>query len=173
MVNYKTLFKDIKAFVFDVDGVFTDGQVFLLPGEEFIRAVNIKDGYAIQYSIKLGFAIGIITGGRSVEVSRRFRKLGVTDIYMGSSSKLAIFESFRKKHNLLYEQILYMGDDLPDYEIMEKAGLPACPKDAVTEIKQIAKYISDRKGGRGCVRDVIEQVLRAQDKWLSKESFEW
>ena len=173
MANYKTLLKKIKAFVFDVDGVFTDGQVYLLPGEEFIRAVNIKDGYAIQHCIKMGFLVGIISGGRSEGIVKRFTKLGVTDIYLGSSSKLESYEDFRMKYQLTYDETLYMGDDLPDYEIMEKAGLSACPKDAAIEIKQIARYVSDKGGGQGCVRDVIEQVLRVQDKWMSKESFEW
>ncbi len=173
MSNCKTIFTRIKAFAFDVDGVFTDGQVFLLPGNEFIRAVNIKDGYAIQHCVKMGFMVGIITGGKSDEVALRFRKLGVTDIYMGSSNKLDSYEDFRMKYGLTYDETLYMGDDIPDYEIMKKVGLPACPKDAATEIKQIAKYISDKGGGRGCVRDVIEQVLRVQDKWFGKESFQW
>jgi len=173
MTNCKSLFKKIRAFAFDVDGVFTDGQVFLLPGAQFIRAVNIKDGYAVQHCIKMGYSVGIISGGKSDEVIERFRKLGVEDIYMGSANKLESFENFRVKHGHKYEETLYMGDDLPDYEIMERVGLPACPKDAATEIKQIAKYISDKGGGQGCVRDVIEQVLRVHDNWLGKESFEW
>jgi 3-deoxy-D-manno-octulosonate 8-phosphate phosphatase (KDO 8-P phosphatase) len=173
MTNCKLLFKRIKAFVFDVDGVFTDGQVYLLSGQEFVRAVNIKDGYAVQHCIKMGYSVGIISGGKSDEIITRFRKLGVVDIYMGSSNKLESFEDFRVKHGYNYEETLYMGDDIPDYEIMERVGVPTCPKDAAIEIKQIAKYISDKKGGRGCVRDVIEQVLRVQDKWVGKESFQW
>lgn len=173
MPNCKTLFSRIKAFAFDVDGVFTNGQVYLLPGNEFIRAIDIKDGYAVQYCVKLGIPIGIISGGKSEEVALRFRKLGVTDIYMGSSNKWESFEDFCMKYGLMYDDVLYMGDDIPDYEIMQKAGLPACPSDAVTEIKQLARYISDKGGGMGCVRDVIEQALRVQDKWLGKGSFEW
>jgi 3-deoxy-D-manno-octulosonate 8-phosphate phosphatase (KDO 8-P phosphatase) len=173
MINYKILLKKIKALVFDVDGVFTDGQVFMLPREEFIRAFNIKDGFAVQHCIKMGFAVGIISGGKSDEIVTRFSKLGVTDIYMGSSSKLASYEDFRQKYHFTYDETLYMGDDLPDYEIMEKAGLPVCPRDAAIEIRQIAKYISDKEGGKGCVRDIIEQVMRVQNKWFCKESFEW
>jgi 3-deoxy-D-manno-octulosonate 8-phosphate phosphatase (KDO 8-P phosphatase) len=173
MINYKSLLHAVKAFVFDVDGVFTDGKVYLMPGNEFVRAMNIKDGYAVQHCIKMGFPVGIISGGKSDEVVLRFQKLGVTDIYMGSANKIESFDDFKVKHNLDDADILYMGDDLPDYEIMERAGLPACPMDAAIEIKEKAKYISDKGGGQGCVRDVIEQVLRLQDKWLGKEAFAW
>ena len=173
MPNCKVLFKKIKAFAFDVDGVFTNGQVYLMPGNEFIRAINIKDGYAVQYCVKQGIPVGIISGGKSDEIDLRFRMLGVTDIYMGSSNKIESFEDFCMKYGLSYEDVLYMGDDIPDYEIMQKAGLPTCPNDAATEIKQMAKFISDKGGGMGCVRDVIEQTLRVQGKWMSKGSFEW
>jgi 3-deoxy-D-manno-octulosonate 8-phosphate phosphatase (KDO 8-P phosphatase) len=173
MANYMTLLNRIKAFAFDVDGVFTDGQVYLLPGNEYIRAVNIKDGYAVQHSIKMGYPVAIISGGKSEEVVNRFQKLGVTDIYMGSSNKLDSYEDFRIKYGFEDADILYMGDDLPDFEIMDRAGLPTCPLDAATEIKEKATYISDKSGGQGCVRDVIEKVLRLHNKWLSKEAFEW
>lgn len=173
MTNYKSLLKNIKAFAFDVDGVFTDGQVYLHPGNEFVRAVNIKDGYAVQYCVKMGFPVAIISGGSSEEVVKRFQKLGVTDIYMGSSNKWDSFEDFHYKYSLEQSEILYMGDDIPDYEIMQKVGLPTCPKDAAIEIRELAKYISDKGGGKGCVRDVIEQVLRVQDKWLVEGSFVW
>jgi 3-deoxy-D-manno-octulosonate 8-phosphate phosphatase (KDO 8-P phosphatase) len=171
--NYKSLLHQIKAFVFDVDGVFTDGMVYLYPGSEFVRAVNIKDGYAIQHCIKMGYPVAVISGGKSAEIVSRFQKLGVTDLYMGASVKWDQYEDFRMKYGLEHKDILYMGDDIPDYEIMKHAGLPSCPKDACIEIKEISKYISDREGGRGCVRDVIEQVLRLHDKWLVDESFEW
>jgi 3-deoxy-D-manno-octulosonate 8-phosphate phosphatase (KDO 8-P phosphatase) len=173
MSNYKFLLKQIKGFVFDVDGVFTDGQVYLFPGDEFVRSVNIKDGYAVQHSIKMGFPVAIITGGNSQEVHKRFQNLGVTDIYMRSSSKWDDYEDFRMKYAFGHENILFMGDDLPDYEIMQHAGLPACPADAAHEIQEISRYISNKKGGKGCVRDVIEQVLRIHNKWLVSESFQW
>jgi 3-deoxy-D-manno-octulosonate 8-phosphate phosphatase (KDO 8-P phosphatase) len=173
MENYKILLNTIKAFAFDVDGVFTDGQVYLFPGDEFVRAVNIKDGYAVQHCIKMGYPVCIISGGKSDEVVRRFEKLGVTDIYMASANKLESYEDFRVKYGLEHREILYMGDDLPDFEIMEKVGIPACPQDAAIEIKERAIYVSDKPGGRGCVRDVIEQVLRLHNNWLSKETFEW
>lgn len=173
MSNYKLLLKKIKGFAFDVDGVFTDGQVYLFPGNEFVRAVNIKDGYAIQHCIKMGFPIAIITGGSSVEVRKRFEYLGVKDIYMRSASKISDYEDFKMKYKFDDSEILYMGDDLPDYEIMKRAGVSTCPADAAHEIKTIAKYISDKGGGQGCARDVIEQVLRIHDKWLVDESFVW
>ncbi len=173
MDNFKVRLNRIKAFAFDVDGVFTNGQVYLMPGNEFVRSVHIKDGYAVQHCIKMGYPIAIISGGNSGEVVRRFKKLGVTDIYMGSSNKLEQFEDFRIKYGLEYEELLYMGDDIPDYEIMQKVGVPTCPSDAAAEIKEMSIYISDKGGGYGCVRDVIEQVLRLHDKWWVDQSFEW
>ncbi len=173
MTDYLTLLNTVKAFVFDVDGVFTDGQVYLLPDNVFVRAMNIKDGYAVQHCIKMGYPLAIISGGKSEEVVSRFLKLGVTDIYMGSANKIESYEDFLMKYNFTDTDILYMGDDLPDFEIMERAGVPTCPQDAAIEIKEKAVYISDKPGGGGCVRDVIEKVLRLHDKWLSKEAFEW
>jgi 3-deoxy-D-manno-octulosonate 8-phosphate phosphatase (KDO 8-P phosphatase) len=135
--------------------------------------MNIKDGYAVQHCIKMNYPVAIVSGGNSEAVRERFRRLGVTDIYLSSSSKLEDYEDFRIKYGFEHEHILYMGDDIPDYQIMQKAGIPACPKDAVPEIQKIAKYISGKGGGLGCVRDVIEQVLRVQDKWWVDESFQW
>ena len=173
MSNYKLLLKQIKAFAFDVDGVFTDGQVYLFPGQEFVRAVNIKDGYAVQHAVKMGFPIAIISGGSSQEVHQRFHKLGVTDIYLKAANKWDKYEDFRMKYGFEHHEILYMGDDLPDYEIMQRVGLSACPSDAAHEIREMAKYVSAKGGGQGCVRDVIEQVLRINDKWLVEDSFQW
>jgi 3-deoxy-D-manno-octulosonate 8-phosphate phosphatase (KDO 8-P phosphatase) len=172
-MNFKEKLNKIKAFAFDVDGVFTDGQVYLMPGNEFVRAMNIKDGYAIQHCVKMGYPVAIISGGNSEEVRKRFVNLGVTDIYLKSSNKLNDYEDFKFKYHLEHGDILYMGDDVPDYQIMEKVGLGTCPADAAMEIKQIAEYISDFKGGQGCVRDVVEQVLRLHDKWLNNGAFEW
>lgn len=169
----KSKLQNIKAFVFDVDGVFTNGAVMLHPGGEFIRMMNIKDGYAVQHAVKMGYPMAIITGGFSKMVQKRFKILGVKDIYMRCSSKLKVFESFLIKHQLSAEEILYMGDDIPDFEIMKKVGFPACPADAADEIKQISVYISHKNGGEGCVRDVIEQVLRLQGKWMNDFSFIW
>ncbi len=173
MSNLKEQFNEIKAFAFDVDGVFTNGTVLLHPGGEFVRMMNIKDGYAVQYSVKSGYPVAIITGGYSRMVKKRFACLGVKDIYMHSDNKLKAYEDFRKKYNLDDRNILYMGDDLPDYEVMLRSGVPACPADAATEIKEISRYISMYKGGEGCVRDIIEQVLRLHGKWMKNGAFLW
>ncbi len=173
MSNFKEKLNNVKAFIFDVDGVFTDGQVYLMPNSEFVRAMNIKDGYAVQHAVKMGYTIGIISGGSSEEVRKRFKNLGVTDIYLKSAHKWDDYEDFRFKYHLEHENILYMGDDVPDAAVMQHVGVPTCPSDAVTEIKEISEYISSAKGGQGCVRDVIEQVLRLQGKWSTDEAFTW
>ena len=172
MANFKEELKHIKAFAFDVDGVFS-GNIFLSSTGEQLRTMNIKDGYAVQLAVKKGFPIAIITGGFSDGIKIRFEGLGVTDIYMRSSNKPHDFKDFINKHNLDISSVLYMGDDLPDYEVMKKVGLPVCPADAAEEIKSLSKYISIAKGGEGCVREVIEQVLRAQEKWMDKDAFIW
>jgi 3-deoxy-D-manno-octulosonate 8-phosphate phosphatase (KDO 8-P phosphatase) len=173
MPEIKKLFQSVRAFAFDVDGVFTNGTVLLHPGGEFIRMMNIKDGFAVQHAVKMGYPVAIITGGYSKTVRKRFEYLGVRDIYMKIASKKATFESFCSKRGLEPREILYMGDDLPDYEVMKAAGIPACPSDAAEEIRQISSYISYQKGGEGCVRDVIEQVLRLHDKWMNDFTFTW
>jgi 3-deoxy-D-manno-octulosonate 8-phosphate phosphatase (KDO 8-P phosphatase) len=173
MQEVKQLLNKVKAFVFDVDGVFTDSSFMLHPGGSFIRMMNIKDGYAVQHAVKMGFKVAIITGGRSATVRKRFRYLGVKDIFMKSASKKVDFENFCARHHLDKESVLYMGDDLPDFEVMKVAGFPCCPSDAAEEIKQISLYISDRGGGKGCVRDVIEQVMRVQGKWMNNGAFVW
>jgi len=171
--NFKQDLMNVKAFAFDVDGVFTNGTVFLHPAGEFLRMMNIKDGYAVQYCIKKGYPVAVITGGNSDIIKKRFEYLGVTDIYMKSSDKYQDYEDFRMKYGFEHKNILYMGDDIPDYEIMRKAGVPTCPADAVEEIKEISKYISDKNGGQGCVRDVIEQVLRLHNNWMIEGAFIW
>jgi 3-deoxy-D-manno-octulosonate 8-phosphate phosphatase (KDO 8-P phosphatase) len=173
MPEIKKLLHAVKAFAFDVDGVFTNGSVMLHPGGEFIRMMNIKDGFAVQHAIKMGYPIAIITGGYSKMVRKRFTILGVKDIYMKSANKTVAFESFLAKYQLTPADILYMGDDLPDYEVMKKAGFPSCPADAAEEIKQLSLYTSHKNGGEGCVRDIIEQVLKLQGKWMNDFSFIW
>ncbi len=172
MTNFKEELINIKAFVFDVDGVFS-GNIFLSASGEQHRTMNIKDGYAVQLAVKKGFPIAIITGGFSEGIQIRFEGLGVKDIYMRSCNKLNDFNDFITKHKIDPENIMYMGDDLPDYEVMSKIGIPVCPSDAAVEIKALSKYISAAKGGEGCVRDVIEQVLRAQGKWMNTDAFNW
>jgi 3-deoxy-D-manno-octulosonate 8-phosphate phosphatase (KDO 8-P phosphatase) len=169
MTNFKEDLQKVKAFAFDVDGVFTDGKVYLFSEDEFVRAVNIKDGFAVQYAIKKGYPIAVITGGNSEIVRTRFRKLGVTDIYMNVQDKTDCFKDFYFKYDLDPDEILYMGDDIPDLNVMQLSGIPTCPSDAAVEIKSISKYISNFSGGEGCVRDVIEQVLRLQENWIEKD----
>lgn len=173
MAFFKEELLNVKAFAFDVDGVFAKSNFYLHHSGDMMRSMNIKDGYAVQLAIKKKYPIAIITGGNSQSVKSRFNNLGVTDIYLNSFNKLDNFITFYSQYNIKPENILYMGDDIPDYEVMKKTGIPTCPIDAAEDIKNISKYISDKKGGEGCVRDVIEQVLRAQNKWLDGASFNW
>jgi 3-deoxy-D-manno-octulosonate 8-phosphate phosphatase (KDO 8-P phosphatase) len=173
MVNFKEDLARVRAFLFDVDGVFSSTKAILHPSGEVMRTVNIKDGFAVFYTIRKGYPVGIISGGDSNSVRQRFSKLGMTDIYLESKNKLADLNHFMRKYNLLPENILYMGDDLPDYEVMKAVGFPTCPTDAVEEIRAISSYISDKAGGEGCVRDVIEQVLRLQGKWMDETALHW
>ncbi len=164
-MNFKELLPQVKAMVFDVDGVFANPQVLLHPTGDLLRTMNTKDGYATRFAHIQGLIIGIITGGKSESVRIRFSELGITDIYLNSRDKNDDLMDFVYKYGLKLEEVLYMGDDLPDYEVMSKVGIPVCPADAAEEIKSVSKYISAYDGGKGCVRDVIEQVLRAQGKW--------
>lgn len=173
MANFKECLVNVKAFIFDIDGVLslqTIGlNVFGVPN----RTVNLHDGYALQLAVKKGYYIGIISGSSSKDYMKRLKLLGVTDIYLNSRIKLIHFNTFVKKHNLNKADVLYMGDDIPDFEVMKEAGVPVCPSDADNEIKQISLYISDKKGGEGCVRDVIEQVLRLHNNWMDSDAFTW
>ncbi|MCD6200808.1 MAG: HAD-IIIA family hydrolase [Bacteroidales bacterium] len=171
--NFKEELRKVKAFAFDVDGVLSRTVMPLHPSGEPMRTVNIKDGYALQLASKKEYPVGIITGGSTPAVRQRFENLGVKDIYMGSSRKKKDFQKFLDKYGLDPGNVLYMGDDLPDYEIMQMVGFPTAPADAVAEIKQAARYISWLNGGEGCVRDVIEQVLRLHNKWMDGDAFHW
>ncbi|MBE9468074.1 MAG: HAD hydrolase family protein [Bacteroidetes bacterium] len=171
MSNFKEDLRKIKAFVFDFDGVFTDGSLYIFPEGEQVRSMNIKDGYAVQFAIKKDFPIAIISGASCGFVASRFKGLGVTDIYLHSRNKMNDLNDFIEKRKLNPDNILYMGDDLPDYEVMKYVGVATCPADAAIEIKSISKYISNYDGGKTCVRDVIEQVLRAQRKWADVDAF--
>lgn len=164
-MSYKQKLKDIKAFVLDVDGVLTDGSVYLLPGGTMNRVMNVLDGYAMVKAIKNQYIIGVITGGNDPEVQNRLSYLGVTDYYPKSPNKVRDYEHFKAKYSLKDEDILMMGDDLPDRQLIKLAAIGACPANAVPEIKEIADYISPVFGGKGAVRDVIEQVMKSQDKW--------
>ena len=172
MINYDL--KKIKAIVFDVDGVLSASTITLHPNGEPMRTVNIKDGYAIQLAMKQGLRIAIITGGKTESVRQRYANLGVEDIYMACAIKIRHYEEFLANYCYSDEEVMYMGDDIPDYEIMKRVGCPVCPKDACSDIRQLSIYVSDYQGGHGCGRDVIEQVLRAQGKWLENEkAFAW
>ena len=160
----------IKAFAFDVDGVLSPDTIPLHPSGEPMRIVNIKDGYALQFAAKMGYPIAIITGGRTEAVRKRFEGLGLNHVYMGAAVKIEIFKKWLDECGLRPDEVMYMGDDIPDYEVMQIAGLPACPADAAPEIKQIARYISPFGGGQGCGRDIIEQILRTQGKWMSDKT---
>lgn len=163
----------IKAFVFDVDGVLSCDIVSLYPNGDPMRTVNIKDGYAIQLAVKKGYQVAIITGGYTEAVKVRFERLGIEHIYMRSAVKMHDFNDFMQKTGLQVDEVIYAGDDIPDYEVMKLVGLPVAPADAAPEIKQIAKYISLRKGGEGVARDVIEQTMKSQGKWMGDEAFGW
>ncbi len=165
MSNYKLKLSKIKAFVFDVDGVFTDGSVLSTEDGDLLRTHNAKDGYAIRMAVLTGYPIGIITGASSISIIKRFSQLGVDDVYLKSVYKMPDFEHFCSKYNLLPQDVLFMGDDIPDIEILKSCGLATCPSDAVNEVMEVCEYISQHKGGRGCVRDVIEQTLKIQGKW--------
>lgn len=172
MINYDL--KKIKAVIFDVDGVLSRQTITLHQDGEPLRTVNIKDGYAIQLAQKMGLRIVILTGGNTEAVRLRYERLGVEDIYMQCAVKIRTYEEFLAKYSMKDEEVIYMGDDVPDYEIMRRVGCPCCPKDACPDIRQISVYVSDKNGGEGCARDVIEQVLRAQGKWLSDaKAFGW
>ncbi len=173
MTNYKQLLKDVDTFIFDVDGVMTTGIVLLSPGGEMLRNMNVKDGYALQLAVRKSYRIIIITGGSCDTVRKRFNLLGIEDVYLGVGNKLKLFRQLVSEKNLDPARILYMGDDIPDYKVMLEVGVPACPADAVEEVKAICKYISPHEGGKACVRDVLEQVMRIQDKWFDDDGFQW
>jgi len=163
--SYKEYLEHISTFIFDVDGVLTDGLVSVTTAGEMLRTMNIKDGYALKTAVDKGFNVCIISGGSNEGVRLRLKNLGITDIYLGASNKIDQLEDYYKRKGVKSKNVLYMGDDIPDYPVMKGIGLPCCPQDAVPEIKEISKYISHKKGGQGAVRDVIEQVLKVQDKW--------
>jgi 3-deoxy-D-manno-octulosonate 8-phosphate phosphatase (KDO 8-P phosphatase) len=164
--NYKQLLEKIKVFIFDVDGVLTDGSVLLLPGGEQARTMNTRDGYAMRLALKKGYKVAIISGGNSESVRDRMKYLGIYDVYLGCSDKLEALNDLLFSYSLNKDEILYMGDDMPDWEIMQQIGLPVCPADAAPEIKKISKYISPVNGGDGCVREIIEQCLKIQGNWV-------
>ena len=163
----------IKTFVFDIDGVLSSQTISLSPDGEPLRTINIHDGYAINLAVKSGYGVAIITGGNSQGVHVRYSALGVKHIYMKSSVKIKDFQHMLENSDYKAEEMVYVGDDIPDYEVMQQVALPIAPADAAPEIKNIAKYISPKKGGHGVARDIIEQVLRAQGNWMHEDAFGW
>lgn len=172
MIDYDL--SKIRAVVFDVDGVLSAETITLSADGEPLRTVNIKDGYAIQLACKRGLTVAIITGGNTAAVRKRYEGLGVKDIYMGAGVKLSAYKELLAKYGLSDEEVMYVGDDIPDYEVMSRVGCACCPKDACPEVKSVSRYVSQRTGGHGVGRDVLEQVLRAQGKWMTdSKAFGW
>jgi 3-deoxy-D-manno-octulosonate 8-phosphate phosphatase (KDO 8-P phosphatase) len=172
MISYKERLPKISTFLFDVDGVLTNGEVMLSNGS-VIRTLNSKDSYALQYAAKKGYRIYIITGGNSQDVKDRLEGLGVHKVVLRSSDKLMIYNQLKEEFGFLDEEALFMGDDIPDLPVMRLTGVSACPQDAVPEIKAICHYQSPLGGGKACVRDVIEQVMRVQGKWMNEDAYYW
>lgn len=164
--NYKENLKNIKAFIFDVDGVLTDGKLLISETGELLRSMNVKDGFAMKFAIDNGFKIGIISGGTNEAVRKRLSDLGIEEIHLKSHNKIVPFNNFKDKYGLLAENILVMGDDIPDIPIIKAAGIGCCPQDAVQEVKNSSDYISQKSGGMGAVRDIIEQVMKIHKKWI-------
>lgn len=163
--SYKELLNDITTFIFDIDGVLTDSSVHVSSTGEMLRIMNIRDGFAMKAALESGYNLCIISGGSNEGVRIRLQNLGIKDIHLGSADKVKTFKEYAALHNINPEHVLYMGDDIPDYHVMQLMGLPTCPQDAVPEIKGISKYISHINGGKGAVREVIEQVMKVQGKW--------
>lgn len=163
--SYKELMNSIDTFIFDVDGVLTDGTVHVSPTGEMLREMHIRDGFAMKAAIESGYNVCIISGGSNEGVRIRLRNLGITDIHLATPDKVATFKEYIELYQIKTENVLYMGDDIPDFHVMQLVGLPTCPQDAAPEIKSISTYISHINGGKGAVRDVIEQVMKVQGKW--------
>lgn len=164
-MNVLSMFKDIRVFVLDIDGVLTDGSLYITESGDLLRSMNVKDGYALYQTIKKGYRIVIISGGKSESSKIRLEKLGITDVYLGVEDKKVLLEELIQQNNWKKEELLYMGDDIPDIAPMSLCALPVCPNDAAPEVKESSKYISPVVGGRGCVRDVIEKVLKLNNDW--------
>ena len=173
MSNIDNLLQSVTTFVFDYDGVMTDGTVFSDPNGQPWRATNVKDGFALQLAIKLGYRVAVISGAFCPSMEVRMNSLDVTDVFTGVSNKVLKLKEYMNHKGLDASQIVFMGDDIPDIQVMKEVGVPACPADAAPEVKVISKFISERPGGKGAVRDIIEQTLKVQGKWLTEEAYVW
>ena len=172
-MSYKKKLCQITTFIFDVDGVLTDGSVILESSGEMLRTMHTKDGYALQHAVKKGYHIVIISGGSSVMVKKRLEGLGIEHIYLGKDHKLPVLNEHLQKHNISINQVLYMGDDIPDLPCLKVVGVSSCPNDASVEVREVCDYISHINGGKGCVRDVLEQTMRIQNKWMDDDAYSW
>lgn len=164
-MNYKETLNHITTFVLDVDGVLTNGSILVSNEGDLLRSMNVKDGYAMKKAIKAGYTVCIISGGKNEGVRKRLQGLGITDVHLGVEDKTENLDEFFEVYSIKPKNVAYMGDDIPDIYPMKMVGLPTCPQDAVSEVKAISKYVSHKKGGEGCVRDLIEQVMKVQGKW--------
>ena len=173
MNNLNEILQPITTFVFDYDGVMTDGTVFSDPNGNPWRATNVKDGYALQLAVKLGYHVAVISGAICPSMEVRMHSLGVSDVFTGIPNKVLKLKEYMQEKSLKPEEIVFMGDDIPDLNVMKEVGIPACPADAATEVIEISKFISERPGGKGAVRDVIERVLKVQGKWMTAEAYSW
>ena len=169
-MSYKEYLTKITTLIFDVDGVLTDGSIIVATNGDMYRKMHTKDGYALKTAVDKGFNVCIISGGNNEGVRLRLKGLGIKDVHLGAHHKTETMNTYLEENSILKEQVLYMGDDIPDLQVMKEVGLPCCPQDAVQEIKRVSTYVSHKKGGKGCVRDVIEQVLKVQNKWLDSYS---
>lgn len=173
MINYKEKLKHITTFIFDFDGVLSDGKIWVGDDGEQIRNTNVKDGYAIQYALKHGYNVCVISGGYSEGMRKRYDVFEGMEVFLKASNKVEVYNEYVKSKNISSQEVLFMGDDIPDYEVMQLVGVKACPYDAAIEIQEIADYISGFKGGEGCVRDVIEHTMRLQGKWFKQDAVIW
>ncbi|MCX2475604.1 HAD-IIIA family hydrolase [Pedobacter sp. MC2016-05] len=160
--------KEITTFIFDVDGVLTDGSVQVTDNGQSLRTFNIKDGYAMQLAVKKGYNLCIISGGDGIAMGKRFFNLGITDVFLGAGDKVSIFKQYLSDKKITAGEVLYMGDDIPDLKVMKLVGLATCPADAVEEIKAVSTFISPYPGGKTAVRDIIEKVMKVQGKWYDE-----
>lgn len=173
MNEYEEFLKNVTTFIFDYDGVMTDGTVYMDSNGDPLRTSNVKDGYALQLASKLGYHLAVISGAVVTNITKRLNMLGVHDVFTGIPDKVVKLEEYMEQYGLKPEEIVYVGDDIPDLRVMRRVGVAACPADAAPEIRDICRFVSERPGGQGCVRDIIEQTLKVQGKWMTAEAFSW